>query len=432
MTHPAPSWSGPDYLPAVNVPSTAGGPQGMSDMSTWTKDDFEAWLAEQWQATFGKTGIGVGALRELVHAIISAFQGDIEPLEDLIEESIRNIPLVGDLFADFWDAIRGEYEGDVTPLMLIQALFAPIRKVLEIFSGRSSAVDATSADVASFWSDWQSYISGVPVPSLGSWFAGAVDLGEIEAAIADLGDIAPTSPVTPAYVADINDMATCSRDDLIRWTAATHNHSSGSYSANTTTGNVSGSSASTVVSLSPSPATYKPSAPTGASPVAPVDYTPIVVDRRGVVKKLRWRVGNDTSIFSIDAYYMALCIYNPNTGNIEKVWDSGNIKDGVADTTSLREVAVDLGIDQECVPGQILFVAHQQIAPGLFQESRTYACKPQAGSAARPGQLLDAWYYRTPGNVGSIPSSVSLASLSRRNDHIPWAAVEVDTSGEGA
>ncbi|QFG08090.1 minor tail protein [Gordonia phage PCoral7] len=258
------------------------------------------------------------------------------------------------------------------------------------------------------------------------------ELEEVQAAIADLESVAPASPVTPAYVADVDDMVTCGRADLVRWVAASHNHSSGSYAANSTTGKVAGSSGSTVVSLSPAPATYKPSTPTSlTSSLAPVDYTPIVVDRRGVVKKLRWRVGNDANVFSIDAYYMALCVYNPATLSIEKVWDSGNIKDGVANTTSLREVGVDLGIDQICTPGQILFVAHQQIAPGLAQEARTYACRPQTGDVARPGQLLDAWYYRTPNNVGSIPSTVTLASLNRRNDCIPWAGVTVDTSALG-
>ncbi|AZS07295.1 minor tail protein [Gordonia phage Dorito] len=312
-----------------------------------------------------------------------------------------------------------------------------IGTILELLTG---VEDGDTNDLASWVNNLRKLFRGEPLGSdPGGWFSGFLDFGgmnnrleEVEEAIADLGDVAAASPVTPLYAADINDMPTCSRDDLVRWVATSHNHSSGSYSASTTTGNVTGSSGSTTVSLTPAPATYKPAAPTGSSS-APVDYTPIPVDRRGVVKKLRWRVGNDTSLFGIDAYYMALCVYDPADGLIKKVWDAGNIKDGVANTTTLTEVGVDMGIDQVCTPGQILFVAHQQIAPGLFQETRTYACKPQpSGAAARPGQLLDAWYFRTPGNVGSIPSSVSLASLSRRNDCIPWAAVEVDTSGGGA
>ncbi|ALY07660.1 hypothetical protein SEA_CLARK_26 [Gordonia phage Clark] len=311
-----------------------------------------------------------------------------------------------------------------------------IGTILELLTG---VEDGDTNDLASWVNNLRKLFRGEPLGSdPGGWFSGVLDFGlmnnrleEVEEVIADLGDIAATSPVTPAYVADINDMATCSRDDLVRWTASSHTHGAGGYQASTTTGNVAGTSGATVVTLNPGPATYKPAAPTGSSS-APVDFTPIVVDRYGIVKKLRWRVGNDSSLFGIDAYYMALCVYDPADGLIKKVWDSGNVKDGVANTTTLSEVGVNLGIDQACTPGQILFVAHQQIAPGLFQETRTYACKPQASGAARPGQLLDAWYFRTPGNVGSIPSSVSLASLSRRNDCIPWAAVEVDTSGGGA
>ncbi|QKY80028.1 hypothetical protein SEA_DOGGS_27 [Gordonia phage Doggs] len=435
MSHPAPTWSGPKYTPAANVASPDGGPQGMSDLANnWDKPTFEAWLAQQWQETFGKTGIAVGGLRELVHAIISAFQGDIEPLEELIEESIRGIPLVGDLFADFWDAIRGEYEGDVGPLLAIQALFAPIRKVLEIFTGHSGGVGASTTEVESFWGDWKSYVSGDPVAGLGSWFAGAVDLGEIQEAIANLEEVAPTSPVTPAYVADINDMATCSRDDLFTYVingSGSHNHGAGTLDANTSTGNITGSTSNANIgslSLDLVPAKYKPPVVLLSS-ASPVDYTPIIVDRAGPVDQFRWRVGNDTSLFGVDAYFVGLCIYNPANGNLEKIWDSGDIKDGVANTTSLTEVALAMGIGQQVTPGQILFASHLQIAPGAFQGARSWACKPQPGNTARPGQLLNAWYYRTPGNHSSIPSSVSFASLQRRNDCIPWAAISVNTGG---
>ncbi|QOC55891.1 minor tail protein [Gordonia phage DirtyBoi] len=169
MSHPAPGWTGPKYTPAANVASPDGGPQGMSDLANnWDKATFEAWLAEQWQETFGKTGIAMGGLRELVHAIISVFQGDVEPLEELIEEAVRGIPLVGDLFADFWDAIRGDYEGDVGPLLAIQALFAPIRRVVQIFTGRPGGLGANATEVDDFWGDMQATLKGEPTS--GSWF----------------------------------------------------------------------------------------------------------------------------------------------------------------------------------------------------------------------------------------------------------------------
>ncbi|QXN73254.1 hypothetical protein SEA_HANS_37 [Gordonia phage Hans] len=232
-------------------------------------------------------------------------------------------------------------------------------------------------------------------------------LADIEEAIADLESVAPATPVTPAYVADIDDMASCSRDDLTEYV-------------------LSGSSQNGYT-LSFRAAKYTPSKVTFSS-VAPVDYTPIIVDRRGNAKRMRWKVGNDTSLFGIDAYYMALCIYNPANGNIEKVWDSGNIANGVANTTSLQEVSLDMALASPLVtPGQILFMAHQQIAPGLAQQARSFACKPQPSNVtARPGQLLNSWYFRTPGNHGSIPSSVALSSLERRNDCIPWGAIQVE------
>lgn len=264
--------------------------------------------------------------------------------------------------------------------------------------------------------------------------------GQIDAAIARLDEIAATSAVTPAYAADVNDMPTCSRDDLIAWSitgqvsSTTHNHAAGSLTASLSSGDVSGSTGNDShthnpgsLSVSLVPATYQP-AVVILSSVAPVDYTPIIVDRKGKVRLLRWRVGGDATWFGVDAYYMALCIYNPSNGNIEKVWDSGDIKDGAANTSSLREVSIDMGLDQYCIPGQILFVAHQQIAPGLAQGARAFGCKPQpSNQTARPGQLLDSWYYRS-GNQSSIPSSISLASLTRRNDCIPWAAVSVDST----
>lgn len=170
MSHPAPGWTGPKYTPAANVASPDGGPQGMSDLANnWDKSTFEAWLAEQWQETFGKTGIAVGGLRELVHAIISVFQGDPEPLEELIEESIRSIPLIGDIIADLWDAIRGEYEGDDSILLAIQGLFAPIRRVVQIFTGRPGGIGATTSEVDNFWGDMHATLKGEE--TTGDWFS---------------------------------------------------------------------------------------------------------------------------------------------------------------------------------------------------------------------------------------------------------------------
>ena len=262
-------------------------------------------------------------------------------------------------------------------------------------------------------------------------------LAEIEASIANLELVAATYPSTPAYVAGIQDMATGARQSLVipkvtvTLASDSHSHAKGTLAANTSTGVISGSTATDSHThtatgyVSIAVPTYTPTATSFASN-APVDYTPIVVDRRGTVDKIRWIVGADTSIFSIDAYYIALCVYNPDNGNVEKVWDSGNIKDGVSNTSSLQEVELSMGISQECTPGQILYIAHQQIAPGLAQTPRSFAYIPQGG-VARPSSLapLDGATFRTASNQTSIPSSYPAGSLSRINTRIPWGAVSV-------
>lgn len=157
-------------------------------------------------------------------------------------------------------------------------------------------------------------------------------------------------------------------------------------------------------------------------------YTPVVVDRFGTIGKLRWIVGADSSIFSIDYYEVALCAYNPANGNVEKVWGSGNVVDTTANTSTLKEVEVDMGLSQSVTPGQILFVAHQQVGPGIGQAPRAFAAAPQ-GKVGRPSSLLlDAACYRADNYTQGIPSSISLASLTRENGYIPWAGVSVTSA----
>ncbi|QGH79702.1 minor tail protein [Gordonia phage Anon] len=217
-----------------------------------------------------------------------------------------------------------------------------------------------------------------------------------------LEQIEAATPVTQAYVADINDMATCARQAL------------------------KGYDADGRIYLP----TYKPDryfSVTG-NLVSYVDYTPIVVDRAGVVKKLRWIGGEVVNFLDIDGYYMALCVYDPADGFIKTIWQSGNLKDTTMNINSLREVEVDMGINQRCTPGQILFVAHQQIAPGSAQVTRSFACEEQTGIARPSTLLLDACTYRSPHREPAIPGSILKSSLEKINTRIPWAAVSVDTT----
>lgn len=384
-----------------------------------------------------------------------------QDLPDLIHDFFADLPLVG-IIVDIFDAMLGTYDGDDPVLNGIQNLFALIRRFLELITNPVGALtDVAPTVVTQFFSNLQKYMQGITVTAdpagfftgLGNVAQNLIDklvqglggtgsghsvddvhdllasttgrLDDVEEAITRLEDVSAFAPVTPSYVSDVQDMASCSRNACktisigsagsMSCSDSAHSHAAHSHSATWV------------------PATYSPERYANISGIyqSPVDYVPIVVDRKGVVDKLRWKTGADDSIFGIDAYYMALCVYNKATGAIEKVWDSGNIKDTTANVSgSSREVELAMGIDQECTPGQLLFVAHQQIAPGAFQSTRSIGCEPLSGDG-RPSSLapLDGAMLRTPGRYGSIPSTIQASTLTRLNSQQLWAAVSVDTSG---
>lgn len=242
-----------------------------------------------------------------------------------------------------------------------------------------------------------------------------VTLTEHTAAIADLDTITSAMNTTAAYLGDQQDMVTVPRCLL---TAVGANGLRSAEIGIPINIALYGSLATNVL-----PIIY-PKIYFGATR-GDIYWSPIVVDRRGIIDKLRWIVGADSSIFSIDYYEVALCVYNPANGNVEKVWGSGNIVDGVSDTSDLKEVEVAMGLSQHVTPGQILFVAHQQVGPGIGQSPRAFAAVPQAGIGRPSSLLLDAGSYRKNNYTQGIPSSISLSSLTRENGFIPWAGVSV-------
>lgn len=242
-----------------------------------------------------------------------------------------------------------------------------------------------------------------------------IRLTEHTEAIARLDEIAAASPTTVAYVGDLQDMVTIPRSQLV------------------CTG-VAGSRGHDVFAdLNPINTLAVRAMPF----IRPgngghIYYAPIIVDRHGIPDMIRWIGGSDSSINSGQYYEVALCIYNPANGNIEKVWGSGNIKDTYANTAILSEIQIDMGLDegedpQEVHPGQLLFWAHQQYANGFGMDTRAVAAAPQ-GNIGRPSTLLlDAASYLAPNYSQGIPSSISLASLTRENRFIPWGAISVSS-----
>ncbi|MCG7596368.1 hypothetical protein [Mycobacterium sp. PSTR-4-N] len=278
-----------------------------------------------------------------------------------------------------------------------------------------------------------------PLEWLSGWSTDlSVTLTEHTEAIATLNEIAAATNATAAYVSDIDAMATVARASVV------------------TTGIASGSTKpryADVIDIDEGDhredtagylwqgvlPTIVPRTPKGSS-IGHIYFAPIVVDRSGTVDIFRWLTGADTSIFSIDYYEVALFIYDPATANLVKVWGSGNIKDTYANIGSTSappaEVAITMTIAgvpiaQQCSPGQILFAAIQQTAPGLLQTPRRFGVAPMP-TIGRTVPILDAACYIAKDYSQGIPSSISFASLSRETRFIPWASVSVLTGEEAA
>lgn len=243
-------------------------------------------------------------------------------------------------------------------------------------------------------------------------------------AIANLDSIAAALNVTASYVADDDHMATFPRI-MVRTTALTGNSAAPKYRDILDYDSVSSSGTSEYRLHRGVCPTIKPQATAfPGSSTGHIYYTPIIADRVGELGEMRWIVGADTSIFSINYYEMALCAYNPSNGNVEKVWGSGDIKDDEANTTTIDEVVIDMGLSQSVTPGQVLFVAHQQTANGVLQSTRRLAAIDEC-DMHRTSSLLDAWCFVAPSHTQGIPSSISFASLTRELRFMPWASVSV-------
>jgi len=256
-----------------------------------------------------------------------------------------------------------------------------------------------------------------------------VTLTEHTEAIARLEDVTAATRTTVAYVGDIQDMVSVPRSQLV--TIGTASAKATDILNNVQTGNGGSSPSSTFSTVRAMPVIVPDVRlwePTGAPSLGTVYYTPIVVDRHGTVDKLRWIVGADGSIWNNNFYEVALCAYIPETGAIEKVWTSGDIKDTYANTSTLAEVEIAMGIEQACTPGQLLFGAHQQTANGFGQQPRSFAAVPQADVGRPSSLLLDAASYRLHHYSQGIPSTIQLADLTRENRFIPWMAVSVNST----
>lgn len=242
-------------------------------------------------------------------------------------------------------------------------------------------------------------------------------------ALANVAELKAAAVATQAWVSNLNDVVTVPRALLIPAVYDnSHDHGSGTYSANTTSGTVSGSSSST--SISGSLPFYKPVANNSlGNSTGSVYFTPIVSDRNGTAKKLRFITGPDSFAFKIDEYWLALYSFDTATKNLSQIWASSNLKDSIG--TARAEVELTIP-DVPLVPSSIVFVGHMQRQPSLGGSTRNVAAVPQGGITRPASVLLRASCYQLASQT-AMPTSVNLDSLTFNNNYIPWYALSVDS-----
>lgn len=305
-----------------------------------------------------------------------------------IGDKLAEIPVIGGALSDFWEIITGIPDSDENDAGSM---------IRGFFDGISSALTGTSNP-----NPGDSFLTGIWQLLGGLKTESANNAAAIQQLESLLGAAAPT----PAWVSNLTDMASVPRALLIP------TYSGGSPWVEPTEWQLDGSMPS-----------YKPVANSSfGNSTGTVYFTPIVADRTGTIDKLRFITGPDSLGFSIDEYYLALFGYNPTNGNIEKLWQSANLKNDIG--TARAEVEISLGLNSTVQPAQILFVAHMQRQPSMNGSTRSVAAVRQAGVSRPSSVLLRASCYELSGQTG-IGSSYALSSLSMQNNYIPWYAISV-------
>lgn len=415
----------PNYsdLSALDDFTDAANAIGLAAMQEMQAED---WIQAQIENITGSLGGIVSWVTDGMATIITDVQayvttGDTANLAaaaEFVQSKIAGlldgvVTLVGDLLS----ALQGDYDGDDETLTAISDFMAG--KWLSLAAkATQAALDALQNFVQQLIDAIVSALEGIPV--VGKGLADIISrLGGLKsdvaataaatsantAAIADLSEIVGAARATQAWVGNYTDMASVPRVMVApgmgvqSCSDAAHSHGMAALV----------------------PAVTKVTKSEGS-----IYFTPIIVDRQGDLDKFRFITGADSSLFSIDAYYIALMIYDIPNARFLTIWNPGNIKDSMG--SSLSEVSLDMGLTGAAAaltPGQVLIAAHMQIAPGLAQTARSVTWVPQWGIARTPDVLLPGCYWKSNSTYSSIPSTFNVSAATPRNDGIPWYAVSV-------
>lgn len=159
-------WTAPQYALPLGG-SGDSGPAGIGQFATWTQTEWNQWLNARFAEWLEQYGIPFEYLDSVASSLVLAFQGETGPLEDLIEDAVREIPVIGDMLADLKDAFEGTYDGDDLALSAIQSVVSALRSLA---SGKIDASRITSLFIGN--------ITNTNAPNLldNGGFAGAVSM----------------------------------------------------------------------------------------------------------------------------------------------------------------------------------------------------------------------------------------------------------------
>lgn len=367
---------------------------------------------------------GIG---DVISAITGILNGDFDDLHEWAQNVI-------DGFGNLLDALQGNYTGTDAFLLQIQTwagdLFAWVQDVADFVQNLLDAilrgirgipvVGGAIADVISELTGMKS----TATTALATAEAAQVAINDLSADMAALQVTAVYESLSQHDLVSFPRYTLGLGTDSSTSSGGAHTHS---VSGTTGTASGSGSHSHSFSDTSSSAGSHSHSIgqnlPTALPGKGTVGYVPLFVNRFCRPRRLKLITGSTGwSLFSIDYWKVALCVYNPNTGNVEKVWDGGDRKSEITSAAKLH--AFDMGTLGDITPGTILFAAQLQNA-GLIVSTRPIAALWQPGLQDPSAELLTAPFYQLTGQT-DIPSSVPLSSLSANNDVLPWMGVGVD------
>lgn len=239
---------------------------------------------------------------------------------------------------------------------------------------------------------------------------------DASAALANISELKAAAIATQAWVSNLNDVVSVPRALLIP-SDITGSTAIGS-------GQYAHSHGAVGLELSGLPS-YKPYANNVlGNSTGTCYFTPIVSDRYGTARKLRFITGPDSLMFSIDEYWLGLYSFDLDSRTLTRIWLSSNLKNSIGDDRAEVETAIP---DIPVVPASIVFVGHMQRQPSLGGSTRNVAAVPQGGVSRPSSVLLRASCYELGGQT-AMPTTVGLDSLGFQNGYIPWYALSVDPS----